>query len=118
MADGLAFLHKRVLEPWDDDLGLGLGRAVGHVVKGEGDVEGVLPWDEVRRDEIAAGGGVRVVVTTIALLPIEVPGTAEIVHRVVAASRFADPEDGGDDAGFPRIFARHAEGTRSGGNNH
>jgi hypothetical protein len=73
LADRLADALERFAEPGDHTAGLGLGRAAGDIVVGEGDIEGVLARDEILGKKVAPGGGIWIVVTAEIFVPIFVP---------------------------------------------
>ena len=112
LADGHSRLDHILAEPGDDPGGLRLVlRAADAVVVGQGDVEGVLPGDEVARAEFLIAevlrpvGGLRVVESAVVLLPLCIPGALVIGDGIVGGRCFAYPEDGDSDVFSPRIDA-------------
>jgi hypothetical protein len=73
------------------------------IIVRESDVKRILAGNEVDRNKISAPSRVRVIVASIAVIPVFVPGAAFVGHRVIAPRALADPEDRRDNAELPGI---------------
>jgi len=105
LAHRLAGFFKSLAEPWDHLVGFGFGGAHGDIIVRQGDIEGVLTRNEILREHIAAHGGIRIVVSAEIFVPVFVPRTLAVRHRIIARRLFAHPENGRDDVEFPRVAA-------------
>ena len=92
VADGLAFLCERLLEPGNYQARLGLETPARDIVIRKGDVKRILPGNKRDWYVISARGRVGIVVAAKIIPPVAVPGAFRIRHRVVGSRLFADPE--------------------------
>src|SRR4051794_19547596 len=93
VSDRLAFALEGFLEPRNHESCLGLGRAVSHVIVGQGEIKRILPRDKLHREKVASGRGVRIIEAAEAPPPIRIPTAGVIRRRIVAMRRFTDPEN-------------------------
>ena len=103
--DGLTIPDIRLLKPRDDLAGFRFGSTAFDVVVGKRDIKRILPGNEVDRNKISSGSGIRAIIASIAIVPIPIPGTTIVRDRVIAARAFTDPEDGGNNSKFPGVAA-------------
>src|SRR5271157_4893381 len=101
--NGLSIANERLLKPGNHLACFVFAMTVFDIVIRESDVERILARNEVDRDKISARTRVRVIVPSIAVIPVFVPGATIVGHRVIAARTLADPEDRRDNAEPPRI---------------
>ena len=73
------------------------------IVVRESKVKRILARNEVDRNKISARTRVRIIVASVAVVPVFVPGAANIGHGVIAPRALADPEDRRDNAAPPGI---------------
>jgi hypothetical protein len=73
------------------------------IVIGKSKVKRILARHELGRNEVSAGTSIRIIVASIIVGPVPVPGAAKIGHGVVAPWALADPEDRCDNVALPTI---------------
>src|ERR1700722_8571469 len=86
-ANRFPWLGVNFLEPRNDQRRLGLGGSAGHVIVRQRNIKRVLVRKKVRRNVIMAGPGIGIIISSITLLPMKIPGAAEIMHGIVSAGR-------------------------------
>src|SRR6516162_8426113 len=113
LENSLAVASESLLEPGNHLIGFRFGVTAFDIVVRQSGVKWILARHKIQRDKISAIGRFGVVITSIAEIPIPVPGTPVIRNRVIAARALANPEDRSYDAEFPRITAGTATQSRS-----
>src|SRR5271165_1922994 len=101
--NGLSIANKRLLKPGNRLARFVFGMTAFDIVVWESDVKRILARNKVDRNKISARTRLRVIVASIAVIPVLIPGPAIVGHRVIAPRALADPEDRRDNAEPPRI---------------
>src|SRR4051812_33466977 len=91
-ANGAARLGVGLLEPRNNQSGLRLELAMGHVVIGKRKKNWFLRGNDRDWDVILSGARVRGVDPAVIRRPVRIPGALHVRHRVVAAGGLTDPE--------------------------
>jgi hypothetical protein len=73
------------------------------IVVRESKIKRILARHELDRNKISARTNVRIIVASVVVRPVSVPGAAKIRHRVMASWALADPENRRDNATLPAI---------------
>src|SRR5258705_13049150 len=78
--NGLSIANKRLLEPGNHLACIVFGMTAFDIVVRESKVKRILASNEVDRNKISARTRVRIVVASVAVVPVFVPGAANIGH--------------------------------------
>src|SRR5450631_3062048 len=85
----------------------------GLVVVRKRAIKWILPWCEIRGNQIMAIRAVGVIEPAITLCPVRVPGAGAIWSWIASAGLFTNPKNGRDDLFFPgEAFARPGQRRR------
>src|ERR1700730_5500363 len=101
--NGLSIANKRLLEPGNHLACFVFGMTAYDIVVRESKAQRILARNEVDRNRISARTRVRIIVASVAVVPVFVPGAASIGHGVIAPRALADPEDRSDNVAPPEI---------------
>src|SRR5260370_41834706 len=91
LENGLSIASNRLLEPGNHLGCFVFGMTALDIVVRESKVKRILARTEVDRNRISPRTGVRIIVSSIAVVPVFVPEAAIIGHGVIAPTPLADP---------------------------
>jgi hypothetical protein len=101
--NSFSIANKRLVEPGDHSAGFAFGMTAFDIVVRESKIKRILARHELDRNKISAHANVRIIVASVVVRPVSVPGAAKIRHRVMAPWTLADPENRRDNATLPAI---------------
>src|ERR1700741_5049946 len=106
--NSLAVADKRLFEPGYHLAGFVFGMTAFDIVVWESHVKRILARHEVDGNKVSARARVGVIIPSITVIPVLIPGTTIVGHWVIAARPLADPENCSYDANSPGIPTRSA----------
>src|SRR5260370_3127474 len=92
LENSLSIASKRLLEPGNHLACFVFGMTALDIVVRESKVKRILARNEVDRNKISALTRVRMVVASLPVVPVFLPGAANIGHSTIAPTSLAHPE--------------------------